>query len=260
MTADRRRKSRKHERGHLLAGLMAAVTIMVIFSTIAFQEWVEVQRRDNEAEMIFRAQDIVRAIQRFRQDHGGVGPQKLENLIEPGSRGQYYLRQLWKDPLVRDGEWGLLYEGPGRTIMDPNAIAEGMGDDLLNPTGDRRSGRRTGRESAQQQNRPLGNRNQVGGRGQTQGQGQQGQGQGQGQIPTDKVSFLARAASGGLPIAGVRSLSDDTPFRVYNGTSDYSQWLFSFFDLEPQQGRPLNQPAAGGGRQPPNPANPPGKP
>ena len=39
----------------------------------------------------------------------------------------------------------------------------------------------------------------------------------------------------GLPIAGVKSLSEDRPFRVYNGLTDYAQWLFTYFDLEVQR-------------------------
>jgi hypothetical protein len=31
----------------------------------------------------------------------------------------------------------------------------------------------------------------------------------------------------------VKSLSTDDPFRLYNGVSDYSQWLFTYIDLEP---------------------------
>ena len=39
----------------------------------------------------------------------------------------------------------------------------------------------------------------------------------------------------GLPIAGVKSLSEDRPFRVYNGQTEYAKWLFTYFDLEVQR-------------------------
>jgi hypothetical protein len=62
----------------------------------------------------------------------------------------------------------------------------------------------------------------------------------------------------GLRIAGVKSLSEDTPFRVYNGLTEYSQWQFTYLDLEqqklPGQGRPggkqPQQPGGLGGRGP----------
>ena len=123
----RTRKSKDREKGHLMAGLMAAVAIMMIFSTMAFQAWSEVLRRDNEAEMMFRAQDLVRAIQRYRRDHGGMGPEKLEQLLEPGPKRQYYARQVWTDPLVPDGKWGLLYFGPGGALVDPSNELQGGG-------------------------------------------------------------------------------------------------------------------------------------
>ena len=69
---ERRKRQRDGERGHLMAALVMAIAVMSIFSVIAVQEWVEVVRRDNEAEMMFRAQDIVRSIQRYRQDHGQI--------------------------------------------------------------------------------------------------------------------------------------------------------------------------------------------
>ena len=46
---------RRGERGALLVGLVAAVAIMMILSTVAMQHWADVVRRDNEAEMMARA-------------------------------------------------------------------------------------------------------------------------------------------------------------------------------------------------------------
>jgi type II secretory pathway pseudopilin PulG len=44
-----------------MVALMAGIAIMLILSTVAAQSWADIVRRDNEAEMMFRAQDIVRA-------------------------------------------------------------------------------------------------------------------------------------------------------------------------------------------------------
>jgi len=62
----------------------------------------------------------------------------------------------------------------------------------------------------------------------------------------------------GLPIIGVKTLCEETPFRVYNGLTSYDQWLFTYFDLEARQtpgspgsGTGARQPGQGlGGRQP----------
>ncbi len=260
-TIDKRR--RKSEGGYLMAALAAAVAVMVIFATLAFQAWVDVLRRDNEAEMIFRSQDIVRAIQRYRRDHGGVAPQKLEDLMEPGQKGQYYLRQLWKDPLVPDGKWGLVYVGPAGQIIDPNApqAETGLGGGLGGGRGsifDRDPGE-------EEQDGPGGSANQPGGQFGQQG-GQPGQ-------PQPFRSLTGNDSNGdpnaggrqiaGLPIAGVRTLCEEDPFRVYNGLTEYREWLFTYLDLEqaqvPGRGRqPGRQPGGQPGGNRPQPGAGPG--
>ena len=257
---------RKAERGHLMAGLMAGVAIMLILSTVAFQAWSDLLRRDNEAEMMFRAQDIVRAIQRYRRDHGGSGPLKLELLMEPGPKGQYYLRRLYEDPLVPDGKWGLLHLGPGGQILDPNAQVDetglsglgglgglggglggtgtGLGGDTGTGLGDRLNqpgGTGDSRLS------PPGAIRQPGAGGGSRARGRQGGANRQG-LPGSLLNPNDPTQLEGLPIIGVKTLCEEKPFRVYNGLTSYDQWLFTYFDLEAQvaggQGRP------GMGRQP----------
>lgn len=267
-----RRRASRGERGYLMAALAAAVAVMAIFSTLAFQAWVDLLRRDNEAEMIFRAQDLVRAIQRYRRDHGGVGPPKLENLIEPGPRGQYYLRKMWTDPLVTGGKWGLVYIGPGGQIIDPNSAQTptGLEGGLGGGTGI--GGGRPGGspfDSGLQQNPQT---QQPGQPGQQPGQpGQPGQQPGQQQFrslmdddPGADSNAGGRQLSG-LPIAGVRTLCEDDPFRVYNGLTEYSEWLFTYLDLEQPQlpGRAGQQPGlpqSGNQQQPGRRSNRPGGP
>ncbi|MEE8412205.1 MAG: hypothetical protein V3S47_06850 [Acidobacteriota bacterium] len=210
---------KKRQKGALMAGVVAMLAISLIWSAVAFQAWIDVLRRDNEAEMIFRAQEIVRAIQRYRRDHGGQGPLKLKDLLEPSPRRSYYLRREYDDPLVRDGKWGLLHMGPGGVIIDPHALAEDGGLGLLGggPTAGSRRGRL---------DRALG----------------QGQTPGQGQILAGSVPANAGLLGGlgnpnddggnGLPIAGLKSLCTDKPFRVYRGETEYAKWLFTYLDLQ----------------------------
>ena len=40
----------------------------------------------------------------------------------------------------------------------------------------------------------------------------------------------------GLPIAGVRTLCDEKPFRVYKGEDEYAKWLFTYLDLDQRAG------------------------
>jgi hypothetical protein len=234
-----------------MAGLMAGIAIMLIFSTRIFQAWEDVLHRDNEAEMIFRAQDIVRGIQRYRQDHGGAGPLKLEDLMEPGPRGQYYLRRLYEDPLVPNGKWCLLYVAPDGSILDPTGAPaappglEGPRSIFDDDAEDDRRGPGRGRGR-----RPARSRLQ----GAAGAQGLQGTGDGGLQTPGPPVDLSQTDPTepSGLPIAGVKSLSQALPFRFYKGQTSYGEWRFTYLDLEqmqvPGQGQNLAP-----GQQPPRP-------
>jgi hypothetical protein len=135
--------------------------------------------------------------------------------MEPGKKGQFFLRQLWKDPLVKGGKWQLLYLNPAGGIFDPTAPVAPAGDNpqsgsspsLLNPT----------------------------------------------QTPTQTPTFpgIGQSADGsgdptGLPIAGVKSKCKDTPFRSYNEKNDYNEWLFTILDLDPRAAAPPAPPATTG--------------
>lgn len=207
-----------------MIGLAIALAIMLILSTVATQAWVDVIRRDNEAEMIFRAEEIVRALARYQMDRATL-PTELEQLLEPGNRGQYFIRKLYEDPLVPDGKWGLIYSAPGGGIYDPNASAlPGMGPDEV------------GLGSLDRMTTtPLGTSGNTG-------------------------TLSGQQGVAGLPIAGVKSLCKEKPFRHYRDFTEYSTMLFTVYDLVP--GAPGNpgqpgQPGAGqrgvgsGGRRQP---------
>jgi type II secretory pathway pseudopilin PulG len=216
-------RSRTGQEGFLMVALVAAIAVMLIFTLLALQSWDDVIRRDNEAEMIFRAQDLARAIQRFRLDQGR-SPLELKELLEPGTRNQYFLRQLWTDPLVKDGKWGLLLEGPGGVIIDPNA------EDSANGLPGQPSSGGLG------QSRP-------GVLGQNRNKGSKAK------RSKGPASLLNPEGSGqvGLPIVGVRTLSDDKPFRLWRDLENYDEWKFTYLDFSPRQtGAPPGQQPPGG--------------
>ncbi len=177
-----------------MVALMAGIAIVMILSTVAVQGWSDVVRRDNEAEMIFRAQDIVRALVRFKKDKGRL-PNDLKELMEPGQKRQYFLRQLWKDPLVKGGAWQRVYWSPAGGLFDPSGPGVGgppqVGQQSPGPNG----------------NLPAG----VAG--------------------IDKKADGSSEVAG-LPIAGVKSRCTEHAFRQYKEQTEYSEWVFSILDLE----------------------------
>lgn len=216
---------RKRQKGALMVGVVAMLAISLIWSAIAFQAWIDVLRRDNEAEMIFRAEEIVRAIQRYRRDHGGQGPQKLKDLLDPSPRRSYYIRKEYTDPLVPDGKWGLLYMGPGGSIIDPSEQLglPGATPGVTQATGG--SGTSLDQALGKGQSSPAGqapghNRNRLD--SQTQAPGTLG---GIGNRNSDGEGT-------GLPIAGVKTTCEERPFRVYRGETEYKKWLFTYLDIQ----------------------------
>lgn len=209
MTA-RRRRRRDGERGALLVAVMAALAIMMILSAVAVREWGQIVRRDNEAEMMFRAQDLVRGLRRFQKDKGRL-PNELKELSEPGSKGQYFVRQVWKDPLVKDGKWQLLYAGPQGGVLDPSMMVE-------NGTVD------TGTNDAEPQPGGM---------------------QPVGSMKGKPGMMNPGGDPSGLPIAGVKTKCKDQPFRVYKQKTQYSEWVFSVFDPEVGQGAAPGAPNPG---------------
>lgn len=208
-----------------MVALMAGIAIMAILSAVAAQNWGDVVRRDNEAEMIFRAEDLVRGLKRFQKDKGKL-PNELKELAEPGQKGQYFVRRLWKDPLVKGGKWQLLYAAPGGGLIDPTA--PGLED--MNKPGTQ--------APAPEGGSPIG-------------------------LPDIVKKDDGSSEISGLPIAGVKTRCTDPPFRRYKDKDEYSQWVFSVFDVEvkgsqiPGQGagpagapRPRGQGGAGGDGQP----------
>ena len=198
---------RSGERGSLMVGLMVGIAIMLILAAVAAQTWSDVVRREQEAEMIFRAEDLVRALRRYQKDQGKL-PTELKELLEPGQRGQYFARRLWKDPLVKGGSWQLLYAGPSGGLVDPTMPGFDMSPQL-------------GDSSPQV---PAGG---VG-------------------IPDVVKSDDGTAEMAGLPIAGVKTRCTDAPFRHYKDKSEYSQWIFSVFELETPSGPGAPGPPGGG--------------
>ena len=217
----------------LLVGLVAAVAILMILSAVAVQNWADVLRRDREADMMFRAQEIVRAIRKYQRDKPGVPLTELKLLMEPGSKRQYFLRKLYKDPLTKDGKWGLLYAAPQGGVYDPSA--EAVPGAPGGPGGPGAPG--TGGP-------PLGGLAAGMSTPQTSGTGLAGGLAGAGQGKPGDVT--------GLPIVGVKSLCKEKPFRVYKDSEDYAKWVFTVFDLDaPGNGQlPPGAPPVGSGAPP----------
>jgi type II secretory pathway pseudopilin PulG len=73
-----------------------AMAVMAILMTAAMPVWKQTAQREKEAELVFRGQQYVHAIQLFQRRSGpGTYPPSIDFLVQ-----QKYLRKKYKDPIT----------------------------------------------------------------------------------------------------------------------------------------------------------------
>ena len=178
--------------GYALAALLTSLAVMGILMSVALPVWSQAARREHELELIFRGEQYARAVELYQRVFAGAYPPDIDTLIE-----QRFLRRRYRDPMVADGEFRIVYQAEVSGLLgDPAAAAAGAG---AAAGADRAAGRRAARRTA-------------------------GFGAAAGTTPAGDGSPLAEGLRGG--VAGVVSLSADESIRVYNGRTKYNEWVF----------------------------------
>jgi type II secretory pathway pseudopilin PulG len=123
----RSRRGQGREAGYNMVMLIVAITVLNIMVAAVLPLMSTQIRREKEEELIFRGFQYAEAIRLFHQKYQHY-PTKLEQLLEVKPRT---IRQLWKDPMTKDGKWGVIFQGLGAPVtpQDPN----GRQDDPRNP-------------------------------------------------------------------------------------------------------------------------------
>lgn len=209
------------DRGYAMAALLVALSVMGIMLGVALPVWQTLMQREREAELVFRGEQYVHAIDLFSRRTGGF-PTSLEAL-----RTGRYIRRLYKDPIT-GGDFRPVFLGQISTPGVPQP------------------GQRTGGPGAAQTGRAAAAAG-AGGRA-AQAPPEAGvpgraAGAGPGQI----------AAGAAGPIIGVVSTSTAEALRLYNGRGRYNEWLFVATAATQQPGAPPGSgtPGARGGGPPP---------
>jgi type II secretory pathway pseudopilin PulG len=95
------------ENGYAMAALLVMLGVMLVLMSAALPAWRFQARREKEAELIFRGEQIARSIYLYQRKNGpGAFPPSLDVLVQ----GRY-LRKKYKDPMTKDGEFQLLLAG-----------------------------------------------------------------------------------------------------------------------------------------------------
>ncbi len=198
--------SKSGESGYNMVMLIVAVTILNIMVAAVLPLMSTDIQRQKEEELVFRGFQYAEAIRLF---HGRFQryPVKLEELLEMKPR---CIRQLWKDPMTKDGKWGLIFQGGVTTPPpDPSGLTG------LNPAGPSLGGQNPGGQNP-------GGQNPGGQTGQTPGD-QEPDGTGGGGLNTPKNGEVV--ATG--PIIGVFSKSKKASHLILYGREHYNEWQFT---------------------------------
>lgn len=112
-------QGRRAQGGFTYLMLIWWVAISGVMLAALADNWSHAMRRQREAELVFRGEQIRKAIESYHQVivPGGASqwPTQLEDLLED-RRGPVvvrHLRRLWPDPITGEATWGLLKEGSG---------------------------------------------------------------------------------------------------------------------------------------------------
>jgi type II secretory pathway pseudopilin PulG len=108
---------RDADNGYAMAVLIVSLGVMAILWTGALPVWNQLAKREKEEELIFRGTQYSRAIGLFQRKFANASPPSLDVLID-----QHFLRRKYKDPMIPNGDFQLLYQttpqvgspGPGQ--------------------------------------------------------------------------------------------------------------------------------------------------
>lgn len=97
-------KAELKTKGFTLAGLLVAISIMMILWGLAIPSWQAMNQREKELELIWRGEQYVKAIGRYYYKFGTYPP-NLDILVD-----KKFLRKKYPDPFGPDGEWETLHQ------------------------------------------------------------------------------------------------------------------------------------------------------
>ena len=190
-----------------MAGLLVAIAVIAIGLSMAMPTWRTWVQREKEAELIFRGEQYMRAIELYQRRFAGTYPTDIDMLVE-----QRFLRKAFPDPMTGD-EFAILTQAslPATPIQAPPGTP---GASQPQP------GTNVGRREQESDTSPT-------------------------RTPfTEAAAGMNTQAAGG--IIGVVSSSTATSYALRNGRNRYDEWLFVSLPQATQPGQGTGIPGQGG--------------
>jgi type II secretory pathway pseudopilin PulG len=184
--------ARAAEAGYNMVMLIVAITVLSIMVAAVLPLMSTEIRREKEEELVFRGFQYAEAIRLFHQRNQRY-PNKLDELLEVKPR---CIRQLWKDPMTKDGKWGLIFQNQGQPVNPTQNPNDPEGRPLPPP--------------------PPGPKKPP----------DPDKGKGDASTPDPNTPKAGDVVAVG-PIVGVYSKSTQTSFLVLYGHNRYDEWRFT---------------------------------
>jgi len=104
--------------GFTYVSVLFMIVVMGIALAVAGEVWSTTAKREREAELLFRGEQIMNAIGSYynRSPGAKMYPERLEELLKDkrGVGTRRHLRRLYVDPMTRKADWDLVKEKSGR--------------------------------------------------------------------------------------------------------------------------------------------------
>ena len=199
-----RKGLRQGRGGYTLVALLVGMTVASILIAAVLPLASAQAQREREAELIFRGLQYAEGIRVFRRRFGRY-PATLREMLEVKPRS---VRKAWKDPMTKDGEWGIISLEGTPVVPGSGAPQGGSGGSGLRPTP-------TPRPSP---------------------------------TPFPGRTPLPGQAGSAGPVMGVYSKSTERGYRLWEGREAYNEWRFTEQSLSTGTGQGGDPgPGIGGG-------------
>jgi type II secretory pathway pseudopilin PulG len=176
-------RTRRGPGGYTLVALLVAMTVASILIASVLPLASAQAQREKESELIFRGLQYAEGIRVFRRRFGRY-PNSLKELAEVKPRS---VRKLWKDPMTKDGEWGIV-------SLEGAPLTPGGGAGTGTGTGLRPAPTPTPRPTPR---------------------------------PDPRRTPMPGEAGATGPVMGVYSKSTEKGYRTWEGREAYNEWRFT---------------------------------